>query len=447
MTMRVAGLTVVGLVTLRAITFGHGQVVQVVQAAPQPMASKYIDEGAGMTLDDAIAQALDHEPSLRAARADVPVAQGVRVQAGLRPNPSVAFSQQNEPAGTDKQTRVEVQWPLDLFRKAGRVQVAERQIEVTQQSVADRERRRAVDVRMKYGEVAAAVRVLAVSDDVLAATIRQHTLVSARVDEGATPPLERDVLRVEVQRLEADRILQAGQTERALIELKRLLGMAADSSLSLRNTLEQLVRRETAQPLTVDAAGSSARRPDVLEAQAGVGVSDAQIDRARRDGRPDMSLFGTYMRMEAGFPQRGFGELGDLERVRGVFHYVSAGVMVTVPLLNRNQGEVAAAQARRLRAAAELDAAQLTAASEIAAARTRDEYARQALAAYTSDARGLARQNLDVVRQTYELGRATLFDVLNEQRRYLEVERAYTTALREAYEARQALRHALGEVR
>ena len=54
---------------------------------------------------------------------------------------------------------------------------------------------------------------------------------------------------------------------------------------------------------------------------------------------------------------------------------------------------------------------------------------------------------LDVVTQTYELGRATVFDVLNEQRRYLDLERAYTAALREAYEARTALRRALGDVR
>jgi len=41
----------------------------------------------------------------------------------------------------------------------------------------------------------------------------------------------------------------------------------------------------------------------------------------------------------------------------------------------------------------------------------------------------------------------TLLDVLNERRRYLDTERAYTNALREAYEARQALRTALGEIR
>jgi outer membrane protein TolC len=66
---------------------------------------------------------------------------------------------------------------------------------------------------------------------------------------------------------------------------------------------------------------------------------------------------------------------------------------------------------------------------------------------YSQDTRALAKKNLDVIGQSYDLGRVRLFDVLNERRRYLETERAYTTALREAYDARQALRKALGEVR
>jgi outer membrane protein TolC len=77
----------------------------------------------------------------------------------------------------------------------------------------------------------------------------------------------------------------------------------------------------------------------------------------------------------------------------------------------------------------------------------RDERARSAIAVYTGGARDLARQNLNVVSQTYGLGRATVFDVLGEQRRYLDFERAYSNALREAYEARTALRRALGDVR
>ena len=75
-------------------------------------------------------------------------------------------------------------------------------------------------------------------------------------------------------------------------------------------------------------------------------------------------MFGMYMRMDAGFPQQGFSPSGALERVRGVFHYWSAGATVTLPIASRNQGNVAVAEAERTGAAAQLEAARLTAQAE-----------------------------------------------------------------------------------
>ena len=223
--------------------------------------------------------------------------------------------------------------------------------------------------------------------------------------------------------------------------------MRAEASLAVRDTLEDLVRRES--PAAAPPSDTSAlldQRADVREAAARVAVADAKIERAQAEGRFDVSLFANYMRMDAGFPQRGFTPDAGLERIRGVFHYVSAGAMITVPVLNRNQGEVAAARSEHAGAESAYEAARLAADADLAAARARDERARQAVGAYTG-AQTLARQNLTVVGQSYELGRVTVFDVLAEQRRYLDVERAYTDALRVAYEARTALNRALGGVR
>jgi cobalt-zinc-cadmium efflux system outer membrane protein len=442
--MRARVARVVIVVNMLALAgVGHAQAQQV----PPTSTGSYVDPVGGLTLADAIGRALEQEPGLRASRSQIEVTRGLREQAGLRPNPSVSFFQQQEPAGADSQTRVELQWPLDLFRKTGRVGVADREIEVAQLATSDRERMLAADVRLAYGQAAAAVRTLTVTEQLQEATSRQLTLISSRVEQGSTPPLDRDMLRVEVQRLQAERSLQAGAVERRLVELKRLLGMPPDASLTLRTTLEDLVRQEVASGASSTQPDAPARRPDVLEAEAQVRVAEAQIDRAQREGRPDMSLFGMYMRMDAGFPQQGFSSTGALEPIRSVFHYVSVGAMVTLPVLSRNQGAVAAADAARRGASARVEAARLSAQSEIAAAQTRDEHARRALEAYSADAIALARQNLVAVRQTYDLGRGTLLDVLNEERRYLDVERAYTDVLREAYEARQTLKVAMGEVR
>jgi cobalt-zinc-cadmium efflux system outer membrane protein len=438
--MRARVTTIVVVFVLTAVAYAQ------TQTAPTTGAS-YVDPVGGLTLNDAIGRALEQEPGLRASRSQIDMSRGLREQAGLRPNPSVSFSQQQEPAGMDNQTRVELQWPLDLFRKAGRVAVADREIEVAEHDTANRERTLASEVRSSYGEVAAAVRTLSVTEQLAAATGRQLALISSRVEQGATPPLDRDMLRVEVQRLQAERSLQIGAVERRLVELKRVLGTSADAPLTIRTALEDLVRQEVPPGAGITPSATVPTRPDLLEAEARVRVAEAQIDRAQREGRPDMSLFGMYMRMDAGFPQQGFSSTGVLEPIRSVFHYVSVGAMVTLPVLNRNQGAVAAAQAERTGAAARVEAARLSVQSEIAAARSRDQNARRALNAYSADAMALARQNLDVVRQTYELGRGTLLDVLNEQRRYLDVERAYTDVLREAYEARATLKTALGEVR
>lgn len=436
------------LVAIGIVVVSAGVHAQVPGARTQETTALYVDPANGLTLEEAVGRALEREPGLRASQARVEVARGLQTQAGLHPNPALSFSQQEEPAGTDNQTRVEIQWPLDLFRKSGRAGVADRELDAAQQVTAERARLLAASVRMKYGEVVTAVRTLSVTEELVAATTRQRTLVAARVEQGAAPPLDRDMLRVEVQRLEGERLIQSGIVMRRLIELKRLLGLPPDAALSLRESLEQIVRRE--QLPAVSAAGdleTTASRPDVRQAAARIAVAEAQIDRARREGKPDMSLFGMYMRSDAGFPQRGFGPTGELERVRGVFHYWSAGAMVTLPILNRNQGAAAAAQAERAAAVAEAEGARLNAQNEVAAARVRDATARQALDAYTAEAVGLARQNLDVVRQTYELGRGTLLDVLNEQRRYLDLERAYTDVLREAFDARQTLKEARGETR
>jgi outer membrane protein TolC len=167
-------------------------------------------------------------------------------------------------------------------------------------------------------------------------------------------------------------------------------------------------------------------------------MADAALDKAARDGRIDMSLYGTYTRMDAGFPQLGFAPDGGLERVRGVFHYAAGGVRIMLPLANHNQGTLAAASADRAGAEAARNAALLSAEAETAAALARDQRAQAALQIYRAGLTELARKNLSVVQQSYELGRSTLLDVLGELRRYLDVERAYSEAMRQAYEARTA---------
>jgi outer membrane protein, heavy metal efflux system len=123
-----------------------------------PLAAGYVDPVNGLSMDQAITRALEQEPLLRAARSEVDVAQGMRLQASLRPNPSVSFERREEPGGSDNQTMVAMEWPLDLFRRGRRVAVADREVATARLAVADRERLLAAQVRTRYGDVLAAIR-------------------------------------------------------------------------------------------------------------------------------------------------------------------------------------------------------------------------------------------------------------------------------------------------
>ena len=208
-----------------------------------PARAQVVPAGEGVSLTQAIAIALAREPATRAARADVEVARGMKLQAGLRANPTVSLERREEPGGTDTFTDIGIEWPLELFRRAPRVAVADAEVRVAEHEEAEVRRRVAGDVAAAYGEVAAAVRELAVMDDVLAAATKQLELLRARAAQGAIPTLDRDMVDVEVRKIQAERMVQVGRSDRALVRLKRLLGMPPDSPLRVTQSLEELVAR------------------------------------------------------------------------------------------------------------------------------------------------------------------------------------------------------------
>ena len=410
--------------------------------APRDLAvERYLDRQAGLSLDDAIAGALERAPQLRAARADLEAARSMRLQANLKPNPMVSFERATQLSGEDTQTMAGVEWPLDLFRRNPRVAMADREIEAAEQSVNEDVRVLVADVRLKYGEAAAAIRALAIANELAASAERDVTLRRSRVAEGASPPLERDLLDVENRRLQSDRLVAEGRAETAMIELKRVLGLRAATPVRLRDTIDTLVARGTALP----SSQLETERSDVRQADARVRLADARIARAGSEGRFDMSLLGSYTRMATGFSQRGFNAAGILEPVHGTFDFLVVGASIMLPLRNRNQGEIAAARAARAGAEARLEAVRLAADAELATALAQDARSRDALR-LVEGAVQLSRQNLDVIRQTFELGRATIAHVLAEQRQYLELESTYTITLKAAYEARVMLLRARGDL-
>ena len=395
-----------------------------------------------VTVDDLVARALADNPDLQATQAEVDAAHGRLQQAGLRPNPMLDLGVQKNPVSTDNNLTASVTVPLDLNgRKAGRVGVATGELEMKRTQVMDRARRLRADVRMKAGELLAAQRNLRFTEELLQVNRDALGLLQTRVRQGAAPPLEENLLRVEVNRLEASRRLLASQVEVLALQLKTLVGLGPEAPLALRGDL-----RPAPVPLDLQEGlrQALAARSDLLVARAEVATAEAMIQKERAEGRWDASVNVGYMRQRFGYMLNGLTDRGETRPIDDVFHYVGAGVAITLPVRNQNQGNIAAAMASTTAAQRRMALVTLTIRQEVTAVFTQYEATQGALDIYTQGVREVARQNLEVVRQTYTLGRATLLDVIAEQRRYIDVETGYTEALKRVYDAAVDIERAVG---
>src|SRR3989449_2104577 len=421
----------------------RGTLALLVVAALAAAGIAHAQPGAELTVDEVVARALADSPDLRAARAEIDAAAGRLQQAGLRPNPMLELGGQKA-LSPDNNVMIGLTLPLDLNgRKEGRVAVAERELQMKRAQVRDRERRLAADVRMKAGELLAARRSLAVTDDLLGVNRDALRLVRDRVGQGATPALEENLMLVEVNRLDAMRQLVASRLEIASLQLKALAGMAPDAPLALRGDPAP----SGAPPLAGEAVRQAlAAAPHLDAARADVAMGAAKIRKERAEGRWDASVNVGYQRQDVGFDLNGVTSSGATRPIQDVFHYFGAGVSIVLPVRNRNQGNIAAASAEAQAAERRLQFAELTVRQGGAAAPPPYAAGRRSLGIYEPGGRDVAARNPIVVRPTHALGRGSLLDVIAEQRRYIEIENGYTDTLKQVYDATVEIDRAIGTI-
>lgn len=429
-----------------AVVVLYGAVSVAPARAQQPAAPHFVDPAKGMTLQQLLDTARSNEPGLRTSVLAAEALKADVRQAALRANPRLSFEQREQLGGMDRQTTASAEWPLELFRRPARVAVARADVEVAQANTKNQERLLVREVRAAHARYLAAARTVTVFDELAQQARTTVGLLEARAAAGAIPRLERDQASVELSRVEARRLGAIGAAEMAGIDLQRAAGLTPSRGFTVRDPLEAAIPWSELDALLAASAdaGSVASRPDVRAADAQVDAENARRNHAAAGGRVDVSLFAGYMRMASGFPQQGVGMSGALQPIEGIFHNVAAGVMIDVPLFNRNQGAIAAAEFRASAATQEAAGRRLAAVSDVQGAAARLRAARAAAQVFTGPLRDTARRNVDVVREAHSLGRNTLLEVIVEQQRYLEVEMAYTDALMEVLDAHAALMAASG---
>ena len=392
-----------------------------------------VDLANGRTVEELVSIALQRNGDILAVQQQVEAARGGLTQARLRANPSAELSGSKEVGGPQNTLLLGASLPLELYhRRERRMEVAAGGIHIADFERMERERQVRGEVEAKFGEVLAALRNVRVIEDLLKLNQDALGLTQARADQGAVPPLDANLLRVEVNRIDSRRVDFEATLGVSVLELKSLIGMKSEDQLQLRGELGS-------QPLelTQDAAIQRAlsTRPDLLAARAAEEVASARLKQAQTEGKADASISANYQRMDSSFDVNGLNDAGQLRPIQGVFHSMGAGVSVTLPVRNRNEGAIQIAVAQMDAARRRREYMELIVTREVRAAFLVEAKAKESLDIYSRGVRDQASQNLEVIRKTYELGRTQLLDVIAEQRRFMEVETGHTEALNRSYQA------------
>ncbi len=372
-----------------------------------------------ITLEQLQQMALANNPTLAQAKAGVRAAAGRTRQAGLWPNPTIGYMGEEIRGGSfgGGEQGVFVQQNVILGNKLGldrKVHAAEGSQAVAE---ADEQRLRVENgVRIAFYQslatqemVEVRAKLSALAKDAVETTRQlfnvgqadQPDVLQAQVEADQT---ELAVITEQQEQLRAWRVLAAvvGQPE---LPLTRLAGNLED--------LPPLNAEQVLQTILRDS-------PAVKIAQLGVTRADAELTRARRERIPDLFLRGGYA--------------NDLEQLsasqpQSVGSEFFAEIGVNVPIFNRNQGNIQAAEADRERAAAEVQRVALVL-RQMAAPVLQDYASSRAVAdRYHASTLPNARQAYELYLEKYNEGAAAYPQVLIAQRTLFQLESGYIATL------------------
>lgn len=402
-----------------------------------------------LDIEAAVRYGLENHKGIAADRQQISAATGRLRQAGLKANPMIESSGLTSFTDTGMQNGVVgVTLPLEPGRRERRIQLAERELEMKRQEIADRERMLAAEIRLKFAEVLETRETLALSQQIVELNRELQRLVGARVAEGVSAQIEANMQLIELRRSEARVNNLEGRLAGLSEELKGLLGLPESTRLTIDGALptgaeevQNSTNLSTTNWPTINwptinwLAEGLRNRPDLRAAIAGEEVGEAMIAMARGEGRFDLSVFG-----ELGWQRLGFDQLGQMDNrlvpIGMTNGMIRGGVNITLPVRNRNQGNIEAAVAIRSEARLRREFIQSIIYREVRAAIEKLNGATRVLQTFDNQLVESQEKNYRIVQASFELGHARLTDLLAEQRRLSELRMELTMARRELLVAR-----------
>lgn len=398
-----------------------------------------------LSMEQATSMALEKNRELLALRQRIPEAAGARLQAGLRPNPTLDVSLSNGAIVRNNgywDGAVGYSQLIELGKKRDRrLEVASSDLKVVELEIRERERMLRATVQSAYVEALSASRNLQTAEELLKLTEQSANVVAARVQQGEAPALDRSLLNVELGRVRADLILFANQRSRALSTIRTLTGMPPQEPLSLESKLEL---EPSAIVIATEAVQHAlANRTDVQLLRQLETSSDASIRLEKSMAVPNLTA-STRFSYTYDFIQRVTISPGISVPITDQCPILTVGISIDLPWRNKNQGNIETAIARRQNVKLRREYQEQLVSQEVSTAIDRWEAAKSSVQLFEKQVLEQSRANLQVIRGVYELGELRLLDYINEQRKLSDAQRTYTELLKERYLSVVELERATG---
>lgn len=413
-----------------AATQGVAQTSANAEAAASE-AAVYIDAVGGVSSIDLVRRALTANRELAAAQLSIEQARGRLVQARLFPNPALDFERaRGTGESTDTDTAIGVAVPIELGgKRSTRVAVAQAELRAAEAEFRDRQRRLIADVLSAYIDALAALRELDVTAKLNELDVETGRYVQTRVTEGDASPLEMKLLRVEIERLRARRILLRGQVDASLFRLRQLTGMPMTEPLRFREEFASKVSADVPASASEAVDIALRQRPDLEVATLNEAAAEANLRSVRAQTFPDITAFTKYERERSTIEQSPVGFIDDPDR------HIGFGVSISLPFFNRNQGLRAEARAAIEQARREREFTESVVRTEVESAYRRFGAAQDALATYQTGVIDLSTENIGVMQAAYKLGEFRITDLIVERRRFVDSQREFTEMIAERQRA------------
>lgn len=399
-----------------------------------------------IAIRELLARAEQSNRELLAVRQRLDEAKGILRQAGV--GPATTF-QAGGVSGRPVGTVGEEQFSAGLsktFETGGkrdrRIEVAGRQAEIATAEYEERIRLLRYDLQSRFVELVSSTRRLEVLDDQLSNLRHALELTRARVVQGDAAVLEADLLSVEIGRIEAQRIVISGNLDAMQVELRRAAGLSPEEGVFVSPSYSLSDYSFTSADLISRALRG---RADLKTARIREQEGDAEQRLAEAESHANIAISAGYAFIKSRFDdQFGTTRAGALVQLQDRDDVLSVSVSVPLFSRSRNQGNIEASVARQRGAQFQREALERAIPLEVAAAMRRLQSTKQALTALSGPVLTQAAKNVEVIRQAYQLGQLRLLDVLNEQRRLLDLQLAKVDAEAEVLRSLTELEKAVG---